>query len=227
MAIVAVIGVLNAPVVAADISAEPLASKGEIVFSDDFNRDSLGDKWRVTTPTFVIADGVMKGSQTKEEHGAVARVNVGKKDLVIDFKFRLMGASHVNAVCNDRAYKDSHGSHICRVAIQPDQIFIGDDKERTSKAIEAMRKDPTRKAEVQKLIAGRSVSVPFKFEPDRWYQMSMEIVGDEMRVSVDDKPVGYLKSSGIDHPVKSDFHFTVVGKDALIDDMKIWVAQPK
>jgi hypothetical protein len=50
-----------------------------------------------------------------------------------------------------------------------------------------------------------------KFEQNRCYRLAMEIVGDEMRVSLDDQPVGYLKSSGIAHPIKSDFHFTASG----------------
>jgi hypothetical protein len=55
----------------------------------------------------------------------------------------------------------------------------------------------------------------------------MEIVGDELRASLDGKAVGYLKSSGIAHPIKSDFHFTVTGNAtqfALFDDVHVWAA---
>ena len=210
-----------------DAPTQPIAKRGALIFSDDFARTELGDKWRVTTPTFVIADGVLRCSQTKTEHGAVGRVDIGQNDLVLEFKFRFEGASSINAVCNDRAWKDSHGSHICRVSLSPKGIMLGDDKERWSHAIEEMRKDPARKAEVEKLTAGRSVTIPMKLEPARWYRLAMEIVGDEMRVSLDDKAVGYLKSSGIAHPIKSDFHFTVSGNAtqfALFDDVRVWAA---
>jgi len=46
------------------------------------------------------------------------------------------------------------------------------------------------------------------------------------RVSLDDKSVGSLKSPGIAHPTKSDFHFTVTGRDAIFDDVRIWSAGP-
>lgn len=214
---------------AGDVPAQPIAQKGALVFSDDFERPELGDKWKVTTPTFAITDGVLRASQTKPEHGAVARADIGLKDLVLELKFRFEGAKSINVVCNDRAWKESHGSHICRVFLAPTGLFLGDDKERLSHAIEEMEKDPARKAEVAKLVAGRSVKVPMKLEPARWYRLSWEIAGDEMRVSIDDKPVGWLKSSGIAHPTKTDFHFTVSGTEkefALFDDVRVWAAEP-
>lgn len=219
---------LAAAASAADVPAQPIAQKGALVFSDDFERAELGGKWRITTPTFAIADGVLHCSQTKADHGAAGRVDIAQKDLVIELKFRFEGASGINVVCNDRAWKDSHGSHICRVSLSPKRMMLGDDKERWSHAIEEMRKDPARAAEVKKLTEGRSVSIPMNLETGRWYQLSMEVVGDEMRASLDGKAIGYLKSSGIAHPVKSDFHFTVSGKGAaeaaLFDDVKVWAA---
>ena len=55
-------------------------------------------------------------------------------------------------------------------------------------------------------------------------QLTLSVVGDELRVSLDGKPAGSLKSSGIAHPVKSDFYFAVSGKDARFDDLRIWDA---
>jgi hypothetical protein len=218
-----------ATAIAGDVPAQPLAKKSGLVFSDDFARAELGDKWRVTTPTFAITDGMLRASQTKPEHGAVARAEIGLKDLVLELKFRFEGAKNINVVCNDRAWKESHGSHVCRVSLSPDGLFLGDDKERLSHTIEEMAKDPARKAEVAKLVAGRSVKIPMKLEPERWYRLAWEIVGDEMRVSLDDQPVGWLKSSGIAHPNKTDFHFTVSGTEkgfALFEDVRVWAAEP-
>ncbi|MEP6668539.1 MAG: hypothetical protein ABJF10_05265 [Chthoniobacter sp.] len=219
------LALLGGLAVAADAPSPSIAKKGALIFSDDFDRTELGDKWHVTTPTIAIADGVLRCSQTKPEHGAVGRVDIGQKDLVLEFKFRFEGATNINAVCNDRAYKEGHAGHICRVSLSPRGIMLGDDKERLTKAIEEMQKDPARKAEVAKLTAGRTANFPVKLEEHRWYQLAMEVVDDELRVSLDGQPVGLLKSSGIAHPMKSDFHFTVSGNAtqfALFDDVRVW-----
>ena len=56
---------------------------------------------------------------------------------------------------------------------------------------------------------------------DKWYTMVVETVGDEMRVTVDGKPAGFLKSSGIGHPTKSKIELGVSGKDGLYSSIKV------
>ena len=89
-----------------------------------------------------------------------------------------------------------------------------------------LKKDPEKKAEVAKLVAGRSVTYPVQLESNTWYTLVVETVDDQMRVTIDGKPVAYLKSSGIAHPTKSKIELGVAGKDGLIDDIKVWNAEP-
>jgi hypothetical protein len=132
----------------------------------------------------------------------------------------------VNAVWDDKNFTGSHAGHLCRVTITPKVIRIGDDREGGMRPdIMAMRKDPARKAEVEKLLAGRTKSFPTKLEPSRWYRVRAEVEGDELRVSLDGQPIGALKSPGIGHPTKTHFHFTVSGNFALIDDVRVWAAK--
>ena len=56
-----------------------------------------------------------------------------------------------------------------------------------------MKKDPAKKAEVAKLLVGRSATYPAKLETGKWYTLVVETVGDEMRVTIDGQPAGYLK----------------------------------
>src|SRR5262249_38552447 len=93
--------------------------------------------------------------------------------------------------------------------------------------IEELRKDPAKKAEADKLVAGRSAHFPAEIKAGEWYRLRMEIVGEELRVFLDGKFVGLLKSSGIAHPTKSDFYFAVSGKDACFDEVRIWEAAKK
>ena len=46
-----------------------------------------------------------------------------------------------------------------------------------------------------------------------------------MRVSIDGKPAGYLKSPGIGHATKSKIELGVAGKDGFFDDIKVWNAE--
>jgi hypothetical protein len=71
---------------------------------------------------------------------------------------------------------------------------------------------------------GRGANFPAKLEAQRWYSARIEIIGEQMQLSVDDKLIGSLKSPGLAHATKNEFHFTVNGKDALFDDVRIWAA---
>lgn len=210
---------------AGEIPLQPLTKKGPLLFSDEFERAEIGPRWDTSLRAFAIVGGTLKGGQVRSEHGAVAGVSVPFKDAVIEFRFRFEGAASINAVCDDRAWTNSHAGHICRTTITPKLIRLGDDREGGMRNdIMEMRKDPKRKADADKLLVGRTAAFPMKIETNQWHHLVMEIVGDEMRVSLDDKPAGYLKSPGIAHPTKSRFHFTISGKDVSLDDVKIWAA---
>ncbi len=210
---------------AADIPAEPLAQKGESLLSDDFERVGLGD-WKSLIPTFTVTNGVLKGVQKRADHGAVGRVYRPMKDVVVEFKFKLDGSSGFNAAFDDQTFKGSHAGHICRVAFTPKQVTLGDDKEGAMRNdIYEMRKDPARKAEANKLLAGRSSSAPITLDPANWHQVTIEIAGDWMSVSLDGHPAGHLQSPGIAHNTKSSFHFAVNGPGVLFDNVRIWKTQ--
>lgn len=210
---------------AADVPAEPLAGKGTVIASDDFERTDLGE-WKVVIPTFTVENGVLKGVQTRADHGSVGRLYRPMKDVIVEFKFKLNGSTTFNAVFDDQKFKGSHAGHICRVAFTPKQLRLGDDKEGVMRNdIYEMRKDPARKAEAEKLLVGRGSSAKVDLKQGQWYQVSLELVGDRLRVSLDGQPTIYLQSPGLAHETKSSFHFTVNGPGVLFDDVKIWEAK--
>ena len=203
----------------------PLAEKGELMFSDDFERTELGD-WKVIIPGFKVADGVLVATQDRADHGSVGRVYLPMKDVIVSFRFKLAGSPTFNVVFDDKNHKGSHAGHICRVAVAAKQIRLGDDKEGVMRNdIFEMRRDPARKAAADKLIVGRGAAVKADIEQERWYAMNIEVVGDEMRVSLDGEALGYLQSPGLAHPTKESVHFTVNGNAAHFDDVKIWQAK--
>ena len=206
-------------------AADPPARKGELIFTDGFEHSELGE-WKTVIPSFAVQNGVLKGWQTRDDHGAVGRVYRPMKDVIIEFKFMLDGSTGFNAVFDDQSFKGSHAGHICRVAFAPKQVRLGDDREGVMRNdIYEMRKDPAKKAEADKLLVGRSAAVNRELEPKKWHDVTIEIVGDRMRVTMDGQPAGELQSPGIAHETKSSFHFTVNGAGVLFDNVRIWQAK--
>ena len=132
----------------------------------------------------------------------------------------------VDVEFDDRKYAGAHYGHLCRAQVRLTGVTLIDERDGNMRNdIYEMKKDPAKKAEVARLLVGRSVTYPAKLEAGKWYTLVVETVGDEMRVTIDGKPAGYLKSSGIAHATKSKIELGVAGKDGFFDDIKVWNAE--
>jgi hypothetical protein len=240
--LVAPLFLITASALAADlptIPAQSIARKKELLFSDDFESAEPAKVWHKVVPTFVIEKGTLKGTQTRDKdipaangkpairaHAAVHGLDIPTRDSVVEVKIRFAGASMIDVEFDDRKYTGSHYGHICRAQVRLNGVTLIDERDGNMRNdIYEMKKDPARKAEVAKILAGRSVTYPVKLEAGRWYTLVVETVGDEMRVTLDGKPAGSLKSSGIAHPTKSKIEFGVAGRDGYFDDIKVWNAE--
>jgi hypothetical protein len=222
------------------IPSHPIAQKKELLFSDDFEGPEPAKVWHQVVPTFVVEKGTLKGSQTRDKdvpatdgkpavkaHAAVHGLAIPTKDSVVEVRIRFEGASMIDVEFDDRKFTGSHYGHICRAQVRLGGVTLIDERDGGMRNdIYEMKKDPARKAEVARLLAGRSVTYPAKLKAGPWYTLVVETVGDEMRVTIDGKPAGYLKSSGIAHPTKSKIELGVAGKDGFFDDIKVWNAEP-
>ncbi|MEY3958519.1 MAG: hypothetical protein RJA37_1122 [Verrucomicrobiota bacterium] len=231
---------------AAPIPESSIAKKGELLFSDDFSGAQPDARWVRVVPTFSVEDGVLKGVQTRvkdaptkdgkgviKAHAAVHGLNVPTKDSVVEVKVRFDGATMIDVELDDRDYKGAHYGHLCRAQLRLDPktgkgtAVIIDEKEGNMRNdIRAMKDDPSKKAEMAKLLVGRSANFPAEVTPGKWHALVVEIVGDQIRVVLDGKPVGHLKSPGIAHATKSRFEFGVAGQGGAFDDLKIYAATP-
>lgn len=231
------------PATAADLSqvpSEPIGQKKELLFSDDFQSETLSDLWHRVVPTFTVESGSLKGIQTRDKaipaqngkpavtpHAAVHGLTVPTRDSIVEVKIRFDGATMIDVEFDDRSYKGAHYGHICRAQVRLNGVTLIDERDGNMRNdIYAIKKDPARKAEVDRMLVGRSARFPFQIEKGRWYTMVVETIGDEMRVTLDGKPAGYLKSSGIAHATKSKIELGVAGKDGYFDDIKVWNAEP-
>lgn len=235
--------VVAAAAPAADLPNVPrksLAVKKELLFSDDFQSGKLEQPWHRVVPEFTVVDGVLKGTQVRDvtipaangkpeirAHAAVHGLELPTRDSVVECKIRFDGATMIDVEFDDRKYTGAHYGHLCRAQVRLNGVTIIDERDGNMRNdIREMRNDPTKKEEVAKLLKGRQVTYPAKLETGRWYDLVVETVGDEMRVTLDGKPAAYLKSSGIAHETKSKIELGVAGKDGSFDDVKVWNAQP-
>ncbi|HXX94411.1 MAG TPA: hypothetical protein VEN81_12315 [Planctomycetota bacterium] len=222
------------------VPEKSLAVKKELLFSDDFKGAEPAKEWHKVVPTFVVEDGALKGTQTRDQnipaqdgkpavtaHAAVHGLSIPTKDSVVEVKIRFGGATMIDVEFDDRKYTGAHYGHLCRAQVRLTGVTVIDERDGGMRNdIYEMKKDPANKAEVAKLLVGRSATYPLKLEAGPWYALVVETVGDEMRVTIDGKPAGYLKSSGIGHPTKSKIELGVAGKDGYFTDLKVWNAEP-
>src|SRR5438270_139280 len=217
-----------------------IAVKKELLFADDFEGTDRSTLWHKVVRTFAFEDGALKGTQTRDKtipatdgkpaitaHAAVHGLEVPTMNSIVETKIRFDGASMIDVEFDDRKYTGAHYGHICRAQVRLDGVTMIDERDGGMRNdIYEMKKDPAKKAEVAKLLAGRSARYPLQLEPGKWYALVVETAGDEMRVTIDGKPAAYLKSSGIAHPTKSKIELGVAGKDGNFDDIKVWNAEP-
>jgi hypothetical protein len=220
------------------IPARPLAQKRELLFSDDFEGATPAPVWHKVVPTFAVEKGTLKGTQTRDKdvptadgksvikaHAAVHGLEIPTQDSIVEVKIKFEGATMIDVEFDDRKYTGAHYGHLCRAQVRLTGVTLIDERDGGMRNdIRELRQDPAKKAEVAQLLKGRSVTYPAKLEAGKWYNLVVETVGDTMRVTLDGKPAGYLKSSGIAHATKSKIELGVAGKDGFFDDLKVWNA---
>jgi hypothetical protein len=221
------------------IPDSPMAKKKELLFSDDFEGAEPAKVWHKVVPTFTTENGTLKGTQTRDKtipaaegkpavtaHAAVHGLEIPTRDSVVEVKIRLDGATMMDVEFDDRKYTGSHYGHLCRAQVRTNGVTLIDERDGNMRNdIYEMSKDPAKKAERSKLLVGRQVTYPATVESGKWHTLVVETVGDEMRVVLDGRPSGYLKSSGIAHATKSKIELGVAGKDGYFDDIKVWSAE--
>src|SRR5205823_11600676 len=128
-------------------------------------------------PTFVVENGVLKGTQTRDKdvpaangkpaikaHAAVHGLDIPTKDSVVEVKIRFEGASMIDVEFDDRKYTGSHYGHLCRAQVRLNGVTLIDERDGSMRNDIYSMKDPSQKADRAKLLVGRSATYPIKLE---------------------------------------------------------------
>lgn len=224
--------VLAAGAVSAADHPPVLGAPGKLLFEDDFARSEMLPKWKVGKGFFEVHDGVVTAAENPaDKHGAYAYINprFPCKDIVAEFSFKFDGAKSCHFMMDDSSYKGSHAGHIIRATIMPASVQLADSKFGAMKnEIFEKNKDPKttpeEKKQLQASIKDKAAFFKIALDLSRWHQARVEVVGDEMLLSIDGQPVAYLKSEGVDHPTKNMLGFTIGGKAIQLENVKVWDA---
>ena len=224
------------------IPRKSIAQKTNLLFEDNMDGTTRDAKWHRVVDTFTWENNMLKGTQTRvvdtpskdgktiiKAHAAVYGLELPTQDSVVETKIKFDGCTMIDVEFDDRKYTGSHYGHLCRARVHLDKVVIMDEREGSqNEVLKAMLQDPAKKAEAAKAIAAHTATFPLarKLEPGKIYSLTVETVGEAMRVTIDDKPVAYFKSPGIGHATKSKIELGVAGQSGWFDDIKVWNATP-
>lgn len=159
--------------------------------------------WRLRPGKWEFTDGVMRGSELKEDmHGAVARFPFKFKDAIIQYDVRLDGCKTTTFSVNDAK------EHVCRVLLNKDGFRA--------------QKDDHDHTGPDKAKPFNTVAEPIA--AGVWQTVLIEIKGEEMVATINGK-----SSAGADALIateKANFGFTVAGESASFRNLRVWEALP-
>ncbi|TPN83928.1 family 16 glycoside hydrolase [Aquimarina algicola] len=233
--------IVHLSVNAQDIAVDKLLKeKGTLVFYDDFNRtealpnkEDLGNDWVTNTKRIsediiqcdLIDNTVVISMSDKAKHGVSMRHEAPFKNGVIQSKFRIFDKKGLGFNIIDRNYEGSSFGHICQVKITPSGIHFRDGKMGQFNW-EAMRlkksKDPKDKAKMKTLLKGTKHVTKYETSINEWHNISILYLDETIKVFIDDRFAAEYTSKGFAHPTKQTFAFSVWGKKAQVDDLKVW-----
>jgi len=176
-----------------------LGKPGKVLFEDDFSRAQMPPKWRLGKGYWEIHEGIGTAAENPDDHHgayAYAEPRFPYKDIVAEFSFKFDGSTNCHFMMEDSNYKGSHAGHIIRATITPTSAQLADSKFGSMKnEIFEKMKDPQttadEKKEIQASIKNRVAAFKVALDVDKWHQARVEVVGDEMLLSIDNRPVGY------------------------------------
>ncbi len=198
---------------ACSVSADDAPANSRLALEDSFDRQELGEGWRVNTGQWKIVDGVLRASEIPaDKHSAAARRTLATQNAVYQLKFRLTGSAKGFHLGFDPAKGElKKKGHLFSVVIQPTGWKI----------LKHLDKNNP-KADPNKIIASEQT----KFETGKWHTLRITTWGPYVTAKIDDDHT--LKGS---HPTftvkKPTLVFRCIGDGVELDDLKVWTPVEK
>lgn len=212
---------------------------GELIFKDDFERsesqeekDEPGNGWGTNSKSRAagnkqvdLRDGAMYiYIHEAADHGVSVTQPIAFEDGTVSLRFMLENEKDsLGLNFADLGFKEVHAGHLFMVIVDTKSIQMKDLKSgqmRLDIRTARKAKQPL-SAEQEKAVEGTTKRVPAKVAVAEWHDLSVQVEGDTMTVTLDGKEAGSFSSKGIAHPTKKMLRIAV-NRDAVVDDVKIW-----
>ena len=212
------------------LSVEPESQPSKAIFADNFEgRTKLGESYTIgrgRVHAWNIREGVLYGEQVDDDHGATMRKPLEFDDLDLEFDFRFNGGTSFNVVIDDMNEKSVWAGHICRVSVSPKRILLSDDKLggmnlEIRKLRQSKSLSPEQQASLNETLRRTRVTAKVAIKQREWHKLRVRISGDMMTVSLNEKHIAELKSTGLAHPTKTQFGMTVNGSTIDYDNLRV------
>ncbi|MFT5408898.1 MAG: hypothetical protein ACI9NC_001609, partial [Verrucomicrobiales bacterium] len=171
-----------------------------------------------------LKDGAMRISIHEEaDHGVSVVHDAEFTNGAVELRFKLeANGDSLGLNFADLKFKEVHAGHLFAARIYTHRVVLQDLKTgRMAKETHALNKAKKLSAEQKKALKEKEKSFKNKLEVGKWYKLLVEVNGDTLKASIDDKQVGSFSSPGIAHPTKRTLRLAVP-KNAVVDDLKIW-----
>lgn len=185
--------------VGARIPSPPLiTSPKKLVFADHFSREA-SSRWAFNKD-WIVSDGNLKRVDGSRDSTRIFLKGAEFKDVIIRFDFRLGDAQDV------RLMTGANGPYNAVIHLRPDHFFV------------QTAKDPS-----GPYFSFRHGECAFDFDPQRWYTMTVEFLGDELVAHLDSKHLVYAKHPILDK-TRTYFAFQVDSHAAEFDNVQMFSA---
>lgn len=184
----------------ARIPSPPLLTESrQLYFADHFSPGQVSERWHFTGD-WSAENGVLQRSESAQNNGRIFLKNAEYKDVVVRFDFQFQNATELRLVTGGGGHYNA-GIHILR-----DHFYIHTALDRTGPYF------PYRHGECA-----------FEFDPDRWYSMTVEFMGDRLVAHVDREHIAYAHHPVLDK-TREYFAFQVDRSSGAFDNVQILTA---
>jgi len=183
--------------VRATVPSPPLlANPRTLEFADHFSTGQVSERW-FFSKDWSAENGVMQRSDAGHDATRIFLKDAKFRDVVIRFDFQLQKSQDIRLVTG------GGGNYNAVIHIRPDHFYVQT----------ALDKNGP-------YYSYRHGECSFRFDPEQWYTMTVEFIGDQLIAHVDRDHVAYAKHPILDKE-REYFAFQVDPSPAAFDNVQI------